>query len=434
MLNILIRVLWIVATIMIFFCGIYFSFKLRFIHINFKEMFRSICEKSDKKETISSFKSLTIALAGRIGVGSLAGIALSVFLGGPGVLFWMWLVSVLCATNTFAESVLAVVFRKKDTGNIYRGGPFYYIKEGLGNKNLALIYAFVILLSYISGSVSIQINAMGRCVSEVFNISPIVFAVFISVLTGITIFGGVKKIADVTSLLVPIMTFFYLLICLYIIMANISMLPQILINIVNMACNFKAFGMGIVSTLLIGMQKGIFSSEVGLGTGSIAAVTADTKNPCENGLVQIFGIHIENLLIATITVIVICMTSYSSLNINDANGIELLVWAFNYHIGNLGSVLIAITVTLFGLATIIAGYYYGESSLKFIKKTNKIDIVSFKIITLIAIVVGSSISSVFLWISIDIMTGVIAIINIYALFRLRKIVIEEYEYYRRNHL
>jgi len=430
MFNILIQGLWVIASVMIFFCGIYFSVKLKFIHMNFKEMISAILEKSDGKDRISSFQSLTIALAGRIGVGSLAGIALAVFGGGPGVLFWIWLVSLLCATSTFAESVLAVVFRKKDVGNIYLGGPFYYIKEGLGKKALAMSYATIILLSFIIGSVSIQVNSMSRCIGEVFNISPLIFGIIIAVITGITIFGGVKKIALTTSSLVPIMTVFYLLICLYIIITNIGILPNILIDIINSACNFKAFGLGVISTLLIGMQKGIFSSEVGLGTGSIAAVTADTKNPCKNGLVQVFGIHIENLLIATITVIVICMSNYQNLNINDINGIEIILEAFSYHMGNFGPILLTITITLFGLATIMAGYYYGESSLKFIKKTNKIDIIFFKILTLFAIVLGSKVSSTMLWDVIDVMTGIIAVINIYALFKLRAVVIEEYNYYR----
>ena len=376
------------------------------------------------------FGALTMSLAARIGVGSLSGIALGVYLGGPGTLLWIWTTSFLCATMAFAESVLAVVYRRKDEGHIYRGGPFYYISDGLGKKHLALIYAFVILFAYIGGFLSMQVNTVTKCFTSVMSINPLFIGLTIAIVAGLTIFGGVKKIAGVTSKLVPIITVFYLSICLYIIISNYKMVPQILVNIIDSAFNYKAFGFGILSTLLIGMQKGIFSSELGLGTGSIAAATTDTKTAAESGLVQTFGIHIENLLFATITTFAICMSDYASIVIGDPNGIELTLHAFKYHIGNIGPIFITITITLFALSTVLAGYYYGESSLKFIKKAKPIDIIILKILTLIVIIISSIISSNLLWTIVDIMVGVIAVINVYALFALRKTVVEEYKYYK----
>lgn len=212
------------------------------------------------------------------------------------------------------------------------------------------------------------------------------------------------------------------------------MLPQIFTDILNSAFNFKAFGMGILSTLLIGMQKGIFSSEVGLGTGSIVAVTADSESPASNGMVQTFGIHFENILIATITTLVVCMSNYKELLINDPNGIEITLNAFKYHLGNFGPPFITIVITLFGLATILTGYYYGESSLKFIKKTKKVDIVILKIVTIGVIVISSIMPSNALWSITDILIGLLAIINIYATFSLRDIVIDEYKQYKLQNL
>jgi len=401
---------------MIFLCGIYFSFKLGFIHLNFKEMFKSITKKNNNKDSISSFESLTMSLAGRIGVGSLSGIALAVYLGGPGVLFWIWLTSILCATNAFAESVLAVVFRKKDSGNIYRGGPFYYIMDGLGNKKLAILYAFIILVAYIGGFMTIQVNTMTKSITDIFSIHPLIIGIGISLLAGITILGGVKKIAKITSKLVPFMTLLYFSFCIYIIATNNALIPQIFQDIFNSAFNFQAFGFGILSTLLIGMQKGIFSSELGLGTGSIAAVTSDTDSAADNGIVQTFGIHFENILIATITTFVICLSNYQGLCLNDPNGIEITMFAFQTNIGNMGPILISIIIFLFGFSSIITGYYYGESSLKFIKKTTKLDISILKLITIVVLIIGSVISSNLLWNITDIMVGIIAIINIYAIF------------------
>lgn len=425
MFDFLREMIWIIASGMIFLCGIYFSFKLNFIHLNFSKMIKAIKEKPDNKVSISSFQSLAMSLAGRIGVGSLSGIALAVYLGGPGVIFWIWLTSILCATTTFAESLLAGVYRKKN-GNVYEGGPFYYIKEGLKNHPLAFIYAFIILVSFISGFLSIQVNTISKCVNEIIHIQPIIIGFIIAILAGITIFGGVKRIADTTGKLVPIMTLFYVSVCLFIIIVNINFIPGVFVTIINNALNFKSFGFGILATLLIGMQKGIFSSEVGLGTGSIAGATADTKSPVNTGLVQTFGIHIENLLLATLTVFVICLSNYQNIVIRDANGIELTLFAFKYHLGNFGPLFIVITIILFGLSTVLTGYYYGETSLKFIKKTNKFDLFIFKIITLIVIIIASFISSNLIWMIVDVMVGFIAIINIYALWKLRESVIATY--------
>jgi len=432
MFNVFIQGLWIIASLAILLCGIYFSFKLNFIHLNLKRMFKAISEKPDKANSISSFQSLTMSLAGRIGVGSLSGIALAVYLGGPGVLFWIWATSFLCASVAFAESTLAVVFREKDTGNIYRGGPFYYISKGMGNKRLAMLYAAVVLISYAAGTLSLQVNTVSKCINDVVSINPWIIGIIISIIAGLTIFGGVKKIASATSRLIPVITLFYVSICGYIILSHSSMIKPIFGEIINSAFNFKVFGLGVVSTLLIGMQKGIFSSELGLGTGSIAAAAADTEAAASNGLVQTFGIHIENLLFATITTFAICMSDYKSLFVADPNGVEITLHAFRYNIGSIGPILISAVITLFALSTVLAGYYYGECSLKFIKKTNKADIIILKLVTLVVIVIGSVMSSNLLWTIVDIMVGTIAIINVYALFSLRDVVMEEYEYYRRK--
>lgn len=335
----------------------------------------------------------------------------------------------LCSTNAFAESVLAIVFRKKDSGNIYRGGPFYYMKDGMGKKKLACFYAILVIIAYIGGFMTIQINTVTKSITNMINISPNIIGCVIAIITGITILGGVKKIANTTSKLVPSMTILYLAICGYIIIKNYTMLPNIMINIIESALNVKTFGIGILSTLLIGMQKGIFSSEVGLGTGSIASVTADTEKPAQNGMVQVFEIHFENLIIATITAIVVCMSNYQSYIFNDPNGIEITLKAFEYHLGNIGPIFVTVIITLFGLATLLTGYYYGESSLKFLKKANKVDILVLKLITIIVVFLGSIMSSNLLWSITDALVGIIAIVNIYALFSLRKIVVEEYKEY-----
>lgn len=188
-----IQTLWIISTAMMFICGLYFSIKLKFVHLNFKEMIKEIKKGSNKENGINAFQALAMSLAGRIGVGSLAGIALAVYLGGPGVLFWIWLTSIFCASNTFAESTLADVFKKKDTESIYMGGPFYYIKDGLGKRRLAIIYAIFILVSYIGGFMTIQVNTMARSITSIYEISPIIIGIIVAILTAITIFRWSKE-------------------------------------------------------------------------------------------------------------------------------------------------------------------------------------------------------------------------------------------------
>ena len=178
-------------------------------------------------------------------------------------MFWIWITSLLCSTNTFAETVLAVCFRKKDVGNIYRGGPFYYISDGLNNKKLAFFYAFIVLISYIGGFLSLQVNTVSRSLYGLYN-PTIAIGIIFALICGITILGGVQKIASTTSKLVPFMTLLYLVFCIYTIILHINQLPQIIFSIIDSAINVKSFGVGTITALLIGMQKGIFSSEVGL--------------------------------------------------------------------------------------------------------------------------------------------------------------------------
>lgn len=328
--------------------------------------------------------------------------------------------------------MLAVVFRKKDYKNIYMGGPYYYIKYGLGNKRLAIIYAITILIAYTCGFTPIQVNTVTSCITNLINIPPIIIGIIIGLFTTSIIIGGVKKIATITSKVVPFMATLYFIMSFIVIAKNYTMIPSIIREIFNSAFNIKTFGIGVISTLIIGMQKGIFSSELGLGTGSISAATADTKYPAESGMVQTFGIHFENLFIATITTLVICMSNYQSLIIKDPNGVEITLNSFSEHLGNAGVMLTTVIITLFGISTVFTSYYYGESSLKFIKKANKIDILILKLITIAMLVLASVATSKVVWTITDIIVGLLAIINIYSIYKLKDIVIEEYEIYRKN--
>ena len=365
MINIIIKLLWSVATIMILFSGIYFTFKLKGVQFRFKDMFKSITSKSDKN-SISSFETLTMALSARIGVGSLAGVALAIYYGGVGSIFWMWVTALIASSNAYVEAVLGSIYHQKDYQHIYLGGPSYYLDKGLGHKRLGRIYAVLILLAYTLGFLTIQSNTITKSITEIIKIEPIYIGIIIALLTAFIIFSGVKKIATVTSKLVPIMAIGYLLIGLIVLRANITLIPSMIKTIVIQAFNIKALGFGVLSALLIGVQRGIFSNEAGLGTGAIASATSDSPIPSSQGFVQVFGIYVSTLVVCTITAFIIMSSDYQHLNLVNLNGIEITQYAFNYHIGPMGSIMVALTIILFAFSTIVSGYYYGEASLKYL--------------------------------------------------------------------
>lgn len=423
-------IIWAVATALILFSGLYFTITLNFIQFNIREMLSNLLKRSKNKGGITPAQTLMLALAGRIGVGSIAGVALAIYLGGIGSIFWMWVIGILSSVNTFSETVLGIVYKEKDYGNVYKGGPSYYIRKGLNKPKLGNIYAIFILISYIGGFISIQSNTITKSLVKIIEINPIIIGVMICALTAAIIFGGIKKIASFTSKLVPIMTLFYLMVAVYVVVSNIDMIPNIFFQIVIGAFNFKSIIFGFLPVFIIGIQRGIFSNEAGLGTGSIASSTTDENNPTSQGYVQMLGIYVTTLLICTATAIIILTSNYQELELFDVNGIEITQYAFNYHLGEFGNIILFVFILMFAFSTVLTGYYYGESSLKyFFRKMKSSYLICLKLLTLLVLFLGCIVSSSFLWKLVDILVAILAIINIYALLSLRKDVKRELDYY-----
>ncbi len=430
MLTILNQILWAIATAMILLSSLYFSYQLGFIQFNVIEMIRNLFKKKEGTG-ISPFQALMMVLAGRIGVGSIAGVALAIYLGGVGSIFWMWVIAILSAINAYCETVLGIIYKEKDQGDVYKGGPSYYIKKGLGNKTLGSIYAILILISYIGGFLGIQSNTIVKSIEEMIPIDPMIVGICIVILTALIIFGGVKKIADATSKIVPVMTLLYLLVAFYIICINIQLMPSILWSIVKGAFQFKSFFSGFIPTFIIGIQRGLFSNEAGLGTGSIASSTTDSGDPSSQGFVQMIGIYITTLLICTATAFIILTSNYTELVLGDINGIEITQYAFQFHLGNIGTWVVFLSIVLFSFSTILTGYYYGESSLKYLFiKMKPIYLLFLKLFTLLILFLGSIVSSGVLWKIVDLLVALLAIINTYALVNLRNEIKEELVIYK----
>ena len=422
--------LWIIATILLVTSGIYFSFKLHFLHFNLKEIFKSIMDNNNNENGISAFESLAVSMGACIGVGSLAGISLAIYKGGVGVIFWIIISCLLMASNSIVENSLAIIYRGKKDNN-YLGGPSFYIEKGLGYKKLALLYSIIICIAYLFGFLTIQSNTIATSITTFYNIPNLLVGFIIGIITFLIIKNGIKGIAKFSSFFVPFMAMIYLLISLLIIFKNINLLPSIFNSIFKEAFNFKSIEYGFFSTIIIGIQRGIFASEVGSGTSAIASASSNIKNPIRQGQVAVLGVYFTIFVICLSTALIILTSDYNPNNYSMINGIEITGNALKYHLGNFGTLILYFSLIAFSFSTIISGYYYVESNLHFIyKKLSKFDILLLKIITCFLLFLATIISPEFIWNISDLLVAILVIINIFSILNLRKDVFKAYFDYK----
>ena len=374
--------------------------------------------KKENENGISIKDSLFMSLAAKIGIGSLAGIAFAIYYGGIGTIFWIWIFTFFIAINSFLEKYLSVKYKEND-GLFYKGGPAYYIKKGLNNKTLSLVYSFVLIFAYIFGFLSIQSNTITILVNNMFCVNKAVVSVIMCVLSGYFIFKGLKSISNLCNKIVPIMSIIYIIIGVIVISINIIDIPNVIINIIKSGLNFRAISGGFVTAFFIGIQKSIFSSEAGIGTGAIASGATSSNNCEKQGYVGIIETYFINFIITTITAFLIILSNYNTTNFININGIELTKYAFSSHLGVFGEIILLVLIILFSFSTIVTGYYYGESNLKNITNS-KIIILILKILTIMLIFVGGISRSNSIWNVVDLFVAILAIINVYSIFKLRK--------------
>jgi AGCS family alanine or glycine:cation symporter len=402
------RFIWLFVTVFILFFGFYFSFRLKGIQFRFISMFKSFFSSS-------SFEILMTSLAGRIGVGSIAGVCLSIYVGGTGSIFWMWFSTFFCTVINYCEVVLGIKYCFRGYG-----GPSYYIRDGLGNRFLGGIYSLLIIVSYIGCFLCIQSNTISKSVISVLPMSPYIVGLCICVITFFCIYGGFRSIVGVCIKIVPFMCFVYIGCSVLILFSNYDIIFDVLSDIFLSAFNFKSFFGGFIPMVIIGIQRGIFSNEAGIGTSSIVASSSLSADFRRQGLVQMFGVYITTLVICTSTAIIVLFSDFSSFNLSNINGIELASHAFSYHFGDFGIYLLVFCVILFSFSTIITGYYYGESCFNYFFETVKGRYVYFlRFVALIVLFLGCLLSSSVIWSFVDILVGIMVIINLYAIWKLR---------------
>lgn len=420
MFTIFYKVVWAIATSIIVLSSIYFTKKLKCKQLKLKKIIDSLRVSNQSGDGLFPKDTLMLTLAGRIGVGSIAGIALGIYIGGIGSIFWVWITTFLIAILSYAETYLGVKYREKDDDGNYIGGPSYYIKKGLHNRKLAYVYSILIIVCYIGGFLGIQSNTITKSFTQIIPISKYIVSFLLVLLTFFCIFGGVKGISKITSKMVPFMTTFYVFLFIYVVCVHYTQIPIILLNIIKDAFHMDSFFGGFLSTCIIGLQRGIFSNEAGLGTGSIAASTTNSDSASNQGYLQVLGVYITSFLLCTATAIFILTTNYELVSFEDINGIELMQYAFSCHFGSFGNILLFAFIFLFAFSTVLTGYYYGEASLRFLLgKGHAKCITLLKVITLVVLFFGGVMSATLLWNIVDLLVAFLAIINIYALFRLQ---------------
>ena len=417
MIDIINRLLWLISSIFLFLGGLYFTFFLKFKQFNFKKMLNIFFSKSINRK--ASFQSLMISLGARIGVGSLAGVALAICYGGVGSIFWFWVSSFILSINTYVECFLAIKYKDNNVG-----GPAFYIKSGLGNKNLAIFYAVLVILAYVGGFLTIQANTISTVLKS-FDIPSFEVGIFISLISFIIVLKGLKGIVSIIEILVPFMCLLYIIVGGVIIFNNFDSVPSMFSNIISSAFNVKAFSGGVLNTFIIGVQRSVFATESGIGTSAIAVAASSSDDANVQGLLQIMGVHFTSLIICTFTAFIIILSNYNGVPLDNINGIELTLYAFKYHLGPIGNIILTTLILLFSFSTIISGYYYGESNVKFLFCNNSKVVFIFKIIMAVLLFCGCVASANLFWNIVDILVAMMAIINIKAIFRLKDVVIED---------
>ncbi len=393
--KVLLSIIWYIVSILLIYSGIKYSIRYKFIQLNIKKIIGGILSKS--KNNISPLSSLSLSLAAKIGVGSLSGVALAIYYGGIGTIFWIWIISLIVAINTYLEVKLGV---------IYRGGPSKYIKKCLYNNKLSKLYSILIIISYSILFLSIQSNTIIKTVTY-FHINKEFILIILSVITFLSISKGIKNISKINGILVPIMLMFYLILGIYIVVNNFNNMGYLFKNIIVSAFNYKS----IISVFLIGMQRAIFITESGIGTSAISASV--TENTSDNqAMLEVLGIYIVSFLVCSVTFLIIALSDYSNNIFSNINGIEIVLYAFKYHFGYFGSIFLSIITILFAFSTITSSYFFGITNLK----NNNY----FKYIVIVVIILSAYIRPNILWNYTDLLVAMLTLINIYTILKINK--------------
>lgn len=415
--------------------GLIFTFRTKFVQvIHFKDMIKLLTEgtSKDDKDGISSFQAFCMSTASRVGTGNLAGVALAISIGGAGAIFWMWLLAIIGGASSFIESTLAQIYKVKD-GDTYRGGPSYYIQQGLNQRWLGIVFAILITITFGLVFNSAQSNTISEALITVFNndsVKPIYIGIILAIITALIIFGGVKRIAKVSGVIVPIMAVLYIGIAFVVIILNIKEIPAVISLIFRNAFGFEEIVGGTFGGMvMIGIKRGLFSNEAGMGSAPNAAATAEVSHPVKQGLIQTLGVFTDTILICTCTAMIILLSDVYT--VGEVSGIALTQKALSSHIGGFGNIFIAVCIFFFAFSSIIGNYYYGETNLEFIN-TSKTLLIVYRVFVVVMVILGTIAPLGVVWAASNIFMSLMALINLIVILLLGKKALDALEDYRKQ--
>ena len=423
--------------------GIYFTVRTRGVQFRLlMDGIRSMLEPAQKdkhgEKKVSSFQALMISTASRVGTGNIAGIATAIAAGGPGAVFWMWVMALVGGASAFIESTLAQVYKVKENGQ-FRGGPSYYMERALGKRWMGVLFSVLLIICFAYGFNGLQSYNMSSALEYYIEdypntIWPMVVGIILAVVTGLVIWGGVHRIGFISSVIVPIMATVYILMGLVTIILNITELPHVLGVILKEAFDVQAIMGGFAgSAVVLGIKRGLFSNEAGMGSAPNASASADVDHPVKQGLVQVISVFIDTILICSSTAFMLLMSGVEGKS-DVLDGIPYVQKAISANVGEWGIHFITLSIFAFAFTSLIGNYCYAESNILFIKN-NKVLLNIFRVTCLLAIFLGAQADFSLVWNLADVTMGFMAIVNIIAIFLLSKVaikVLQDYEKQRKE--
>ena len=423
------NILWsYVLIIVLVGCGIWFTLSTKFVQLRMlPEMLRVLTEgigsKGSGKEAISSFQAFCVSTASRVGVGNIAGVAIAIVTGGPGAVFWMWAIAFLGCATGFVESTLAQIYKLPRGNGKFHGGPAYYIQNALHQPGVAKLFAVLISVTFGLIYVSVQANTIALSAQTAFAIPPIATAIFLCVCTALVIFGGMKRIARFTEVLVPVMAGLYLLVALIVVIMHIDQVPAMFALIFHDAFSPQAaVGGGIGTAILTGIKRGLFSNEAGEGSVPNAAATADVSHPVKQGLVQSFGVYVDTWIVCSATAFIVLLTGQYEIG-GKLTGIALAQASLASIFGQLAPAAVSFMILLFAFSSIVGNYYYGEINIAFFEHdeaTGRKVLNIFRTGVVLMVLFGCLAELTLVWNLADLFMGLLCLTNLYAVARLAK--------------
>lgn len=416
-------------------CAAYFTLRSGFVQFRMiGEMFRQLINSTERRHDegvkhISPFEAFVVSLASRVGTGNLAGVATAVAVGGPGAVFWMWIIALLGAANAFVESTLAQLYKRRSADS-YIGGPAYYIEWGLRCRPMAILFSVLTIVTFGFAFNTVQSNTLCEAVENAFGIDRLYIGIAITVSTLIIIFGGIQRIAKVSSVIVPVMAVGYILLAFVVVAMNIGSLPEVLKTIINSAFGVEqVVGGGMGAAVMQGIKRGLFSNEAGMGSAPNAAATASTSHPVKQGLIQTLGVFTDTLIICSCTAFII-LASGVELG-GELDGVRLTQEALTSQIGITGRIFVAVAIFFFAFSSIFGNYYYGEANVRFITSSQRV-LNIYRIIVGAMVMGGAMMSLKMVWSLADLTMGLMTLCNIVALVLLGRQALLLLDDYRRQ--